>query len=197
MKAFIRKLPGYFFQGLIFIGPIAVTLYIIFQVFKFVDNLLDFEFPGLGLLVLISGITLMGFLTKIIITQPAMNVFFKMIDKAPLIKLMYTSVKDLFSAFVGKEKKFNIPVLVKVGNDMERLGFLTQDELHFMQPESEKAAVYFPSSYGMLGELYIVPKSKITLLEGNAADIMKFIVSGGISKFDTAEANSLKPEPPF
>jgi uncharacterized membrane protein len=86
-------------------------------------------------------------------------------------------------AFVGKEKKFNQPVLVKVNlnSDLEKLGFVTQTDLSDLKIK-DKVAVYFPHSYNFSGELFIVPKENITPLDVNSGELMKFIVSGGVTK---------------
>ena len=111
--------------------------------------------------------------------------FTKLLDKTPLVSLIFKSVKDLLSAFVGTEKKFNRPVLVKINKsaDVERLGFITQDNMNDLGIEDKKIAVYLPSSYGILGDLYIVPSKNVTPIDTNSTEVMKFIVSGGVSKF--------------
>jgi uncharacterized membrane protein len=92
-------------------------------------------------------------------------------------------VKDLLSAFVGKERKFDKPVLVSLDSEgvLKRLGFITSEDLTDLGIVN-KIAVYLPSSYGVLGELYIVPTDKIEIIDANSADVMKFIVSGGVTK---------------
>ena len=102
---------------------------------------------------------------------------------------MYSSIKDLFSAFVGKERKFEKPVIVTIDpiNNIKRVGFETQAELSYLNVTDEFASVYFPSSYGILGELYIVPKKFVTPINAHPAEVMKFIVSGGISSFDNKD----------
>ena len=97
--------------------------------------------------------------------------------------VIYSSVKDLLSAFVGKERKFDKPVLVSLDKEgvLKRLGFITSDDLNDLGI-TDRIAVYLPSSYGVLGELYVVPKEKIELIDANSADVMKFIVSGGVTK---------------
>jgi uncharacterized membrane protein len=106
-----------------------------------------------------------------------------MMEKAPLIKVIYSSVKDLLSAFVGKERKFDKPVLVHLdkGGILSRLGFITSENLDDLGIK-DRVSVYLPSSYGVLGELYIVPAERVTPLDINSADVMKFIVSGGVTK---------------
>jgi uncharacterized membrane protein len=88
-------------------------------------------------------------------------------------------------AFVGKEKKFNQPVRVKVNliSDLEKLGFITESDLSDLGIK-DKVAVYFPHSYNFSGELFIVPVSQITPLDVPAGVLMKFIVSGGVTKMN-------------
>ncbi len=191
----MKKLIRYFFQGILYIAPVAVTIYIIVSTFTWLDGLLrnleifnrepfsKFSFPGLGLLTILITVTLIGILGQRLITTPISAFFSRMLEKAPLIKVIYSSVKDLLSAFVGKERKFDKPVLVSLDSEgvLKRLGFITSNDLSDLGIKN-KIAVYLPSSYGVLGELYIVPIDKIEIIDANSADVMKFIVSGGVTK---------------
>ena len=128
------------------------------------------------------------FCTRTIIAEPLKIVFKKIIDSVPLLKFVYTALNDLFSAFVGKEKKFSKPVLVKVNtiSDLEKLGFITEENLEILD-ELDKVAVYFPHSYNFSGELFIVPKKNIKPLSVNSSQVMKFIVSAGLTGWDKEE----------
>ena len=109
-----------------------------------------------------------------------------LINRSKMLKQIYGSMKDLFGAFAGEEKRFNQPVLVLVDkvNQIERMGFITQDDLEDIGAIG-KVAVYFPMSYSFAGEVLIVPKEQVTLVTGiSAAEAMKFIVSGGVTKLD-------------
>lgn len=185
----MRRLLTYFFQGLIATAPIILTIYLIYVSFVYIDGLLPFEIPGLGLLVIVVSITLIGFLVNFAIKTPIYHYVQKLLDRLPLFKVIVTSIKDLLSAFVGKEKKFEYPVRVLLDeqNQIERLGFLTQKSLDFIDIEEGRVAVYFPSSYGILGELFIVPVERVKPLDAKAAEIMKFIISGGVSKANISE----------
>lgn len=156
----------------------------------FVDNLLNdilegflkVDIPGLGLIVIVCFLILVGIIGQSIIARPFKNLFKHFLEKAPFLKLIYSAMNDLFSAFVGKEKKFNKPVMVLVNtiSNLEKLGFLTEEDLSRLG-EKEKVAVYFPHSYNFSGELFIVPKNQVKPIDINPAVAMKFIVSGGVS----------------
>jgi uncharacterized membrane protein len=183
----MKKLGNYFLQGLLYIAPLGLTGYIIFVSFTFIDGILKeylFKF-GLGVLTLILFLMLIGFVGKTIIAKPIKLIFNKIIRNIPLLNFVYSALSDLFSAFVGKEKKFNQPVLVRVNlnSDLEKMGFITREDMVFLN-EKSKVAVYFPHSYNFSGELFIVPRDNVTLLKINASEAMKFIVSAGLSGLD-------------
>jgi len=176
-----RRILTYFFRGLLFVVPIGLTIYVITLIIQFLDGILPIPIPGLGILIMLAFITFVGFLASIFITKPLFEVFERWVFKIPLINILYTSIKDLMSAFVGDKKKFNIPVIVKLSDNMSRLGFITQDDLSLLEEEN-LVAVYFPHSYNFSGNLYLVPRENVRILKNvKSADVMKFIVSGGIS----------------
>jgi uncharacterized membrane protein len=183
-KAIVRRFTGYFLKGLVLIVPITVTFYIVYEVFIFLDNLLPYEIPGMSILIIIAGTAALGFAGTFLIQNPLKDVFEKALNRIPLIKIIYTSIRDLLSAFVGKEKRFTRPVLVKTNRDTEmyKLGFITQKDLSSLGIPEGKSAVYLPHSYNFSGNLFIVSNDLITPIDGPAEEIMKFIVSGGITK---------------
>ena len=179
----MKRLVSYFFQGVLYAVPIGLTIYLFVIAFQFLDSLVPLEIPGLGLLILIVFLTIVGFVGQWFISQPFIAFFRGLMEKMPLVKVVYSSIKDLLSAFVGKEKKFTSPVLVKISADtnIERIGFVTQEDLSDLGIEN-KIAVYIPSSYGLLGDLFIVSSEHVSPIDVHSADVMKFIVSGGVSK---------------
>lgn len=186
----MKKLIAYFLQGLLYVAPLGITLYILFIIFNFLDGLiqgyiqkfLHINIPGLGLVAILLFITLLGFIGKSIIFRPVSNFIGAAVRRTPLLNLIHSSIKDLLNAFVGKEKKFNKPVLVKVNtiSELEKIGFLTQEDLNELGIK-DKVAVYFPHSYNFSGELFIVPSEHVKPINLSPTEAMKFIVSGGVA----------------
>lgn len=184
----MKKIFSYFLQGLLYIAPIGITIYLIYLLFTLIDGFiqgyisrwLDVHIPGLGLIALFLIISLLGFIGRSIIFRPLERLINKLLDRAPLVKLLYSAIKDLLNAFVGKERKFNKPVLVKVNmiSELEKIGFLTQEDLEDLGI-IDKVAVYFPHSYNFSGEMFIVPSEHVKPLKMNPSDAMKFVVTGG------------------
>jgi uncharacterized membrane protein len=187
----MNKLIRYFLQGLLLISPVALTIYAILVTLEFIDglliqhltNLIGFKIPGLGLVIILTFITLIGVIGSSILIKPLLSSIDGFISRAPLVKIIYTSIKDFMSAFVGKDKKFTEPVLVKVNvnSDLEMFGFITQHDLSALGINSGKVAVYIPYSYTFSGNLYIVPAANVKHLNVNSTEIMKFIVSAGVT----------------
>ena len=196
-RSFFNKSLRYFFQGLLYLAPITVTIWSLYIVFgwvdglliSFIDDILKVHIPGLGIVVLLILITLIGALGSTILFKPLISFFDQLFVKAPLIKIIYTSVKDLVSAFVGQKRRFNEPVLVKIGKgyELEKIGFITNKDLKFLGIGDQKVAVYLPHSYAWSGNLFIVPVENIKPIDASATEVMKFIISAGVTNLDTID----------
>ena len=189
----MKKLIGYFLQGLIFTVPAAATFYVLYSLFQFIDNLLPFEFPGLGFALVIVVVTLLGLLGNTIIAEPVRYWIKQLLDRAPLVKTIYTSISDLINGLIGKEKKsFNEPVMVQINDHIEKPGFITQDDLTALGFKDNQIAVYVPHSYAWSGNLLVVRADKVRKLDIGSTNMMKFIISGGLAapseEEDTADA---------
>ena len=199
----MKKITKYFLEGLLYLAPLGITLYLFYAIFQFLDKLVkstvmkvfNVEIPGLGLLLLVLAIFLAGLIGQTIIARPLKALFKSFVEKTPVLKVVYSAFDDLFSAFVGKDKKFNKPVLVKMNSesDLEKLGFLTEENLSRLG-EDDKVAVYFPHSYNFSGELFIVPRKNIRTVNINPAQVMKFIVSAGVAGWDDSPVSDLSPD---
>jgi uncharacterized membrane protein len=90
----------------------------------------------------------------------------------------------MLSAFVGNEKRFNKPVMIQVSREAEifKLGFVTQKDLSYLGIKEGKSAVYLPHSFNFSGNLFIVDNDLITPIDAPSDEVMKFIVSGGITR---------------
>lgn len=188
----MKKLIRLFFQGILLVAPLALTIYILIKIFKFLDSILESlvgDVPGLGLLTLVSFLVFVGFLGDTFIAAPIKTYFNKLIAKVPIIKQIYDSVKDLFGAFLGNKKKFHHPVMVKEHSDATcyKVGFVTQESLESIGIQGSLSSVYFPHSYAFSGVVLLVENEYLVTIDKPAADIMKFIVSGGVLSNENLE----------
>jgi uncharacterized membrane protein len=199
----VKRLVGYFFQGFLYIAPLGVTAYVLYQVFILIDAplrelevlLFGKHIPGIGVVVVFALLAFFGWLGSTIIATPLRNFARRLIERTPLIGAIEGAVRDLLSAFLAKERRFSHPVLVQMcgTSDLEKLGFITQEDLGELGLR-EKVAVYFPHSYNFSGELFIVPRDRVRVVDIKAQAAMKFIVSGGLIHLrEHREKNGLQP----
>ena len=203
MKSFRPgRLLYFFFQGLVILAPIVITVWAVLSLFNLIDdilpNLLHVLFPdlvklnpqgypekipGLGFLVVVVIVLLVGYISSSFIVSKLVQLFDNILEKTPGVKIIYSTVKDFLEAFAGNKKKFNKPVLVSIESpDVWRIGFITQTDLAEFGLK-EHVAVYIPHSYAFSGITYLVKADRVKTLEGfSSADAMKFIVSGGVTE---------------
>ena len=178
----MKRLSQYFLRGLLFLVPLVVTLYVIYWVFVKIDGVLNLPVPGLGFIVTIVFVTLVGFGASNFLTRNIVHFVDKIFARLPLVKMIYTAIKDLVNAFVGDKKSFNRPVQVVIDREsnLRVIGFATRDSLDSIGIK-DSVAVYLPQSYNFAGNLIIVDREQIIPLSADPGEIMKLIVSGGVS----------------
>ena len=192
----MKKLVSYFIQGLLTSAPLFITVYILAVLFNKVGSVLNslgihinpWIDPLIGFVGVVLLVILIGMLASSIVFQSIMLVIDRTIERTSFIKTIYTSIKDLLSAFLGSKKKFNVPVLVLMNKSTgnKQLGFVTQKNLTELGIPEDHVSVYLPSSYSIAGVVIIVPKENITYINSKSAEVMKFIVSGGVTDFEEA-----------
>jgi uncharacterized membrane protein len=203
-KVTFRKIFQYFLQGLIILAPIAITIWTVTTLFDWVDNILPgliervapnllpndaegkpIKIPGVGFTLVLLIVILVGYISSSFIVGRMVELFDKFLERTPGIKIIYSTVKDFVEAFAGNKRKFTKSVLVNIdGNDIWRIGFITQEELNQFDLQ-EYVAVYVPQSYAFAGHLYFVKKERVRLLTDiTSADAMKFAISGGVTEIE-------------
>ncbi|THU37160.1 DUF502 domain-containing protein [Niastella caeni] len=199
-----KKIIQYFLQGLIILAPIAITIYAVTALFNFIDNILPSligyfspdllgvdangnpkKIPGLGFILVTLIVILVGYISSSFIVSKLVDLFDKILERTPGIKLLYSTVKDFFEAFAGNKRKFDKAVLVCIETtDVWQIGFITQQELHEFGLQ-EHVAVYVPQSYAFTGRLYFVKADRVRLLTDiSSTEAMKFAISGGVTTID-------------
>jgi uncharacterized membrane protein len=191
-KNLLRKLGGFFLNGVLIIVPIAAVVYIIYKVLELLStpfltlmyNERELAVTGqkispLAILSLLLFILVLGYIGTKLINEPIKKRISQYVEKIPL----YKSITDIINALVGSKKRFNKPVLVKLNQeqDIEVIGFITDEDLNELADDIEgKIGVYLPMSFSFSGHLVIVPKRNVKVVDRNSVDVMKYIVSGGI-----------------
>nr|WP_320136937.1 DUF502 domain-containing protein [uncultured Amphritea sp.] len=198
MKTALR----FFFQGLLILLPFVLTIYLVFLIFTALDEtlfsaagaLIGYFIPGLqagvietllGILLTIAIIILTGIAGSLYLTRFLMDTVGALMERIPVVKLLYNSLKDLFQALLGDQKSFDKPVMVYLNQDktIKVMGFITCEDMSSFGL-NEDVSVYLPDSYNFSGNLIIVPRDLVVPLDVSAGKVTTFIVSGGVSTTD-------------
>ena len=178
----MTRVINYFLKGLVFLAPLAFTIYVCVRIFTTIDGWLGFAVPGAGFAITVFLITLFGWLAQSFLTRGAIVLVDRLFERLPFVRLLYSSTKDLLNAFVGEHRRFDKPVLVSPypGGVARAIGFVTQESLEGIGLPGH-VTVYLPYSYSVAGILMIFPVEAVTPIAGDSADVMAFIVSGGVT----------------
>jgi uncharacterized membrane protein len=182
----MSRLLNYFLRGLVVVVPLALTIYVCAVIFTTIDSWLGLPIRGVGFLLTLVLITLVGFLASGFVTRSLIAALDRTLERLPFVRLLYSSAKDMLNAFVGEKKRFDKPVVVSVSADraVKVLAFLTSDSLAALGV-SDHVTVYMPQSYGLAGHILVVPADRVERIDADAAAVMAFIISGGVTQVET------------
>jgi uncharacterized membrane protein len=176
----MKLLARWFVQGLLVLVPVVVTGYVIWAIVVTVDGWFPLPVAGLGVVAAIALILATGLITSGVVGRKLYRLFDALLERLPIVKLLYTALRDLMNAFMGDKKGFRQPVVVELGGELHALGFLTCER--FEAPGlADYVGVYLPQSYNVAGNFVLVSRSRVRPVEMDAAQLMAFVMSGGVS----------------
>ena len=144
-----------FLRGLLVIAPFLLTSYIVKTCLDLSKQVLGLGLPNYWIIIFVFVIFLCGYFTKNIVVRFFYGVMELIILRIPGINFVYTSFKDLTSAFVDKKIKFDKPVLVGINagtdneNYIKKIGFITAEDLGSLSKNNE-VAVFIPQSFSLM-----------------------------------------------
>lgn len=186
-----------FLKGLAVVIPIALTIAILWWMAtgaeRLMGNLLmtvlpaGWYVPGMGLLSGIALVFLVGLLSHVLIIQKMFTWSEDVFNRLPLVKTIYTAIKD-FIGYLNPQNKsaLNKVVLVQLpGQNFQLIGFVTReqfDDLPFTPSAEDPVAVYMPMSYQIGGYTLFLPRSTLTPLDITFEAAMRLVLTGAITK---------------
>lgn len=189
----MKFLTKYFFQGILVLLPISLTIYISVIIFQKVDLLGKTVFgrwipegamlTGIGFLGTIVFIFLVGYGSSLWLGAHILRWVENLLIRSPIIKGMYGLIRDTVHSIFGEKKFLSQAVLIDLPNlGYKRLGFVTQDPVTIVDGEQEKIVVYMPHSFQISGEMILVPKERVRFLNLPPEVALKIVMSAGIVK---------------
>ena len=135
--------------------------------------------PYMNIIVTILFITILGVLISNVFIQSGIIFLQRFIMKIPILNLLYSYAHESTAAFLGK---FNQPVSIMLYSEkVQKVGFITQEDLHNLENTEQYIAVYVPHSYAFSGELFLVDPKNVLKLDIRVAEAWQFILSGGLA----------------
>ena len=200
MKVILRS----FINGVLTIVPIILVVYVVYKSFMFLDSILgnvlkpylkEDYIPGIGLLATLALITILGWMSTKFLTGTVIRLLDRLLENIPIVKTIYSVIKDTFQSFLGEKKSFSKVALITIpGTDIKSLGFITTEDLeNFYDPLKDYCAVYIQQTFQVAGLTLLIPKDQIEVIDVKAEDAMKFILSGGMTS--KKEKQGLKTSP--
>ena len=193
----MNALGKLFLKGLAVVIPVALTLAILWWMAagaeKFMGAALKFwlpegwYMPGMGLVSGLVLIALIGLLSHVLIFQKLFNLGETIFHRLPLVKTIYTAIKDFISYLnPDKDSRMNKVVMVQLpGQTFQLIGFVTReqfDDLPFTPTAEDPVAVYMPMSYQIGGYTLFLPRNCLTPLDIPFEQAMRLVLTGAVTK---------------
>jgi uncharacterized membrane protein len=193
----MNALGKLFLKGLAVVIPVALTLAILWWMAAGAERLmgaiLKFTLPdgwyvsGMGLVSGLAMIALIGLLSHVLIFQKLFNLGETIFHRLPLVKTIYTAIKD-FIAYLNPEKGSEMGKVVMVqlpGQSFQLIGFVTREQftdLPFTPTAEDPVAVYMPMSYQIGGYTLFLPRECLTPLNITFEQAMRLVLTGAVTK---------------
>jgi uncharacterized membrane protein len=195
----LKRLRAYFLAGVIIVAPISLTIYIVLAVIQFFDaavtaliparynpnQFLPFNLPGLGLVLVLSGLTLIGMLTANFLGRAVMRLGESIVNRMPVVRNLYSTLKQIFeTVFAQTSRSFREVVLVEYPRrGIWVIGFVTgrtTGEVQESRPE-DLINVFLPTTPNPTsGFLLFIPREDLITLDMTIEQGIKMVISGGI-----------------
>ncbi len=189
----MRHINQIFFKGLIVVMPITLTFYLLFWASVKVESLFgsslawllgqELYIPGLGIVVTVLLIFLVGLLVTNYFTAQFFNWFTRILERVPLIKVIYNPLRDLMALIPGGNTAKNKPqrvVLVPLpAMGLNVLGLVTREELEEL-PGHNLVSVYIPLSYMLGGFTVLIEREKVQKVDMAVDQALKLSVTAWI-----------------
>jgi uncharacterized membrane protein len=186
------RLRRYWVAGILVLAPTAVTLWVVWSLFRFFDSILGGELRargisvfGLGFVLLNVLLLLLGFVATTLAGRRLFGLWDRLMHRVPLINKIYATLRQIGELLLGSGRSgtFGRVAIVEFPSPGTwGLGFVTSS---ISGEAGEKTgrrlcSLFIPSAVNpTTGFLLVVPEEKITYLDMSAEQAMKMIVSAG------------------
>ena len=200
MGRIFQKLRRDFLTGLVVLIPIVLTVYLVWSVISFIDqvvipiippkynplDLYEFYIPGLGVFLFLIFTALIGSLASGFLGRQAIYIGEKILSRTPVVSTIYSSIKQIIQAvFKPDGTNFKQPCLVEYPRkDVWAVAFISSETFGEIKQKinlGSLVTVFLPTTPNPTsGFMLFVPKKDIILLDMSVEDSAKLIISAGL-----------------
>lgn len=206
----MKRIARFFLDGLLAVLPLAVTIYVLVWLFRTLENVLGralqwampeaWYIPGMGIALGVVVIFLLGLMLRVWLIQKLVGVIDAVFDRVPLVKSIYSAVKDLTRMFRGSgaDPGKRVVMVDMPGGAGSLIGFVTRDQFDDVPDgigEDGQVAVYLPMSYQLGGYMLVVEKARVRTVDMSVEDALRFALTAGAGEKDDSPAPG-KPRNP-
>jgi len=206
----MAALRKYIIAGLLVWLPFAATIVIVKLLIDLMDktilllppewqpaNLLGFSIPGFGVVLAILILLLTGVLAANIFGRRFVEIWEKILNRIPLVRTIYSSVKQISSTiFDPSGKSFRKVVLLQYPRKgLWSIGFLTNDNMgdELNSVDDHLVSVFIPTTPNPTsGFIIMVRGDELKELNMSVEEAFKFIISMGVIIPDGTALKELK-----
>lgn len=184
-----------FLRGLVAFLPLTLTVYLVYWMITTAENLVgewirrlipnEFYRYGMGVMAGLVLIFALGVLMNLWVVRWLFRRFEKILNRIPLVKTIYGSVRDLMGFFQQGDSHMGQPVLVRLPNsDHRMLGFITREDFSDVPlglAGQDVIAVYLPMGYQIGGFTILVPRSAVEPVAMGFEQAMRFCIAAGVT----------------
>ena len=191
----MKPISRTFFRGLIAIIPLVLTLYLLLWLAATAEfalgNIFKFFLPqswyikGFGFVLGLGVVLLFGNFLDSRAFRRLFNIFEELVAQIPVVKSVYSAIRDFTSLFSGKQTgKFKQVVLVNVPHGKgQQIGFITVSDIEENSQSfisDDQVAVFLPFSYQMGGNTVIMSRKNVLEIDLSVEDALRFIATAGV-----------------
>jgi len=197
----MQRLRTYFLTGLVVVGPLAITAYLTLFIINIGDSwvkpaipqaylpetYLPFAIPGFGILVLLLGLTLLGFLTANLVGRTLLDFGETLLARMPVVRGLYKSVKQIFETIFSQSgTSFRKVALVEYpAPGCWSIVFLSTppspDVLEGLPKDEAYISVFLPCAPNpTTGFFFFLPESRVIEVPISVDDAAKIVMSLGL-----------------
>jgi len=192
----MSRITKLFLKGMVAILPLGLTLYLLYWIGITAERTLGallqrllpdvLYVPGMGVVAGFVAVLIVGLLMNTLLASELLGVGERVVTHIPLVKTVYSALKDVVSLFGGeKDRSMGKVVLVRWGSEQSLIvGFLTRNKVDELGSSvaDDLVAVYLPFSYQIGGFTVLVPRETVTHTDMTAEEALRFTVTAGMSR---------------